>query len=80
MPRIAGVASSAFGGIRMLGGAISSEFVAIWYHGTPAAMGETMALFAACALFVGLLLIQPRRNQGERRERAQTIANALNAR
>jgi MFS transporter, DHA1 family, multidrug resistance protein len=80
MPRIAGVASSAFGSIRMLGGAISSEFVAIWYRGTPVAMGETMALFAACSLFVGLLLIQPRRRQGERRERAETIANALNRR
>jgi MFS transporter, DHA1 family, multidrug resistance protein len=79
MPRIAGVASSAFGGIRMLGGAISSEFVALWYHGTPAAMGETMALFAACALFVGLLLIQPRRSRGERGERVEPVANALNA-
>jgi DHA1 family bicyclomycin/chloramphenicol resistance-like MFS transporter len=79
MPRIAGVASSAFGSIRMLGGAISSEFVAIWYRGTPVAMGETMALFAACALFVGLFLIQPRRSRGERRERAETIANAVNA-
>jgi DHA1 family bicyclomycin/chloramphenicol resistance-like MFS transporter len=77
MPRIAGVASSAFGSIRMLGGAISSEFVAIWYRGTPVAMGETMALFAACSLFVGLLLIQPRWRQGERRERVETIANAV---
>ena len=77
MPRIAGVASSAFGSIRMLGGAISSEFVAIWYRGTPVAMGETMALFATCSLFVGLLLIQPRRRQGERPERAGTIANAV---
>ena len=77
MPRIAGVASSAFGSIRMLGGAISSEFVAIWYRGTPVAMGETMALFAACSLCVGLLLIQPRRRQGEHRERAETIATAV---
>ncbi len=68
MPRIAGVASSAFGSIRMLGGAISSEFVAIWYHGTPVAMGATMALFAACALVVGLLLIQRPRSQREHRE------------
>jgi MFS transporter, DHA1 family, multidrug resistance protein len=83
MPRIAGVASSAFGGIRMLGGAISSEFVAMWYHGTPAAMGETMALFAACALLVGLLLIQPRWSRGERPEsgeQAESVASALNAR
>jgi MFS transporter, DHA1 family, multidrug resistance protein len=95
MPRIAGVASSAFGSIRMLGGAISSEFVAMWYNGTAAAMGETMALFAACSLFAGLLLIQPRLSQGERREQAacptkhqesrttrrsrETVANALNA-
>src|SRR6202522_204846 len=77
MPRIAGVASSAFGSIRMLGGAISSEFVAICYRGTPVAMGETMALFAACSLFVGLLLIQPRRRHGEHGERAETIANAV---
>jgi hypothetical protein len=63
----------------MLGGAISSEFVAWSYHGTPVAMGETMALFAACALFVGLFLIQPRLSRGERRERAETIANAVNA-
>ena len=79
MPRIAGVASSAFGSIRMLGGAISSEFVAMWYRGTPLAMGGTMALFAACSLFVGLFLIQPRRSRGERRERTEPIANALNA-
>jgi MFS transporter, DHA1 family, multidrug resistance protein len=76
MPRIAGVASSAFGSIRMLGGAVSSEFVAWWYHGTPVAMGETMALFAACAMFVGLFLIQPRRSRGQRREPAEAIANA----
>jgi MFS transporter, DHA1 family, multidrug resistance protein len=80
MPRIAGVASSAFGGIRMLGGAISSEFVAVWYHGTPAAMGETMALFAACALLVGVLLVQPRRSRGERRECPEPVASALDAR
>jgi len=80
MPRIAGVASSAFGSIRMLGGAVSSEFVAWWYHGTPVAMGETMALFAACSLFVGLFLIQPRRSRGERRESPmEPIANAVNA-
>jgi MFS transporter, DHA1 family, multidrug resistance protein len=76
MPRIAGVASSAFGSIRMLGGAVSSEFVAWWYHGTPVAMGETMALFAAGALFVGLFLIQPRRRRGEHLEPAEAIANA----
>jgi hypothetical protein len=35
-----------------------------------------MALFAACALFVGLLLIQPRRSRGHRREPAEAIANA----
>jgi MFS transporter, DHA1 family, multidrug resistance protein len=78
MPRIAGVASSAFGSIRMLGGAISSEFVAIWYHGTPVAMGETMALFATCSLFVGLLLIQPRRRRGRRPQPTGPIAGAMN--
>src|SRR5580704_15457529 len=76
MPRIAGVASSAFGSIRMLGGAISSEFVAMWYHGTPVAMGATMALFAACALFVGVLLIRPGRKEEEGPEPA-TIADAI---
>jgi DHA1 family bicyclomycin/chloramphenicol resistance-like MFS transporter len=69
MPRIAGVASSAFGSIRMFGGAISSEVVALWYHGTPVAMGATMALFAACALLIGVLLV---------RQRAEGAADAVN--
>src|SRR3984885_3217899 len=68
MPRTAGAASSAFGSIRMLGGAISSEFVAIWYHGTPVAMGATMALFASCALFFGFLLFRAGRKKREHRE------------
>lgn len=59
MPRIAGVASSAFGSIRMIGGALSSEFVAWCYHETPVAMGGTMALFAFCALLTGVWLFQP---------------------
>jgi DHA1 family bicyclomycin/chloramphenicol resistance-like MFS transporter len=77
MPRIAGIASSSFGGIRMLGGAISSEFVALWYHGTPVAMGATMALFAACSLIAGLCLFHPHASQPERQEPAGTIVNAL---
>ena len=76
MPRIAGVASSAFGSIRMLGGAISSEFVALWYHGTPVAMGSTMALFAACSLFVGAWLFHPTRRE-EQPGAAAAMANAI---
>jgi MFS transporter, DHA1 family, multidrug resistance protein len=68
MPRIAGVASSAFGSIRMLGGAISSECVALWYHGTAVAMSATMALFAICALIFGVLLFRPRGNEEQRRD------------
>jgi DHA1 family bicyclomycin/chloramphenicol resistance-like MFS transporter len=59
LPEIAGVASSVFGGIRMMIGAIASELVAILYHGTPMAMSETMALFAAAALIFGCLLFWP---------------------
>jgi MFS transporter, DHA1 family, multidrug resistance protein len=55
-PRIAGVASSTFFCIRMLGGAIASELVALCYRGTPLAMAGTMAVFATCSLAVGLLL------------------------
>jgi MFS transporter, DHA1 family, multidrug resistance protein len=80
MPRIAGVASSAFGSIRMLGGAISSDVVAMWYHGTPVAMGATMALFASCALFIGVLLFRPGKNEDQHRESAGTIADAVNVR
>ena len=61
LPSIAGVASSAFGSIRMLGGAISSELVAMFYHGTAVAMGLAMFLFAACALLVGTRLVVGRR-------------------
>lgn len=80
MPRIAGVASSAFGSIRMLGGAISSEVVAMWYHGTPVAMGATMALFASCALFIGVMLFRPERKKDQHPTPAGTIADAVNAR
>ena len=79
MPRIAGVAASAFGSIRMLGGAISSEIVAMWYHGTPVAMAATMALFSSCALVVGILLFRPTRKEEPRPDRA-TIAGAVNVR
>jgi hypothetical protein len=59
LPEIAGVASSVFGGIRMMIGAIASELVAILYHGTPMAMSETMTLFAAAALTFGCWLFWP---------------------
>jgi DHA1 family bicyclomycin/chloramphenicol resistance-like MFS transporter len=80
MPRIAGVASSAFGSIRMLGGAISSEFVAMWYRGTPVAMGATMALLASCALFFGFLLFRAGRKKDQYPSPAGTLANAVTAR
>lgn len=59
LPEIAGVASSVFGGIRMMTGAIASELVAILYQGTPLAMSQTMTLFAAAALAFGCLLFWP---------------------
>ena len=77
MPRIAGVASSAFGSIRMLGGAISSEFVALWYHGTSVAMCATMALFSACALVIGVLLVGRRGRTQERGIESATVADAV---
>jgi DHA1 family bicyclomycin/chloramphenicol resistance-like MFS transporter len=80
MPRIAGVASSAFGSIRMLGGAISSEFVAMWYHGTPVAMGATMALFSSCALFIGFLLFRAGRKMDQHPSPAGTLADAVTVR
>jgi MFS transporter, DHA1 family, multidrug resistance protein len=59
LPDIAGVASSVFGGIRMIIGAIASEVVAMLYRGTPTAMSETMTLFAVAALVFGCLLFLP---------------------
>lgn len=59
LPEIAGVASSVFGGIRMMAGAIASELVAILYRGTPMAMSETMTLFAAASAVAGCLLFWP---------------------
>jgi DHA1 family bicyclomycin/chloramphenicol resistance-like MFS transporter len=59
LPEIAGVASSVFGGIRMMIGAIASELVAILYRGTPMAMSETMTLFAAASMVAGCLLFLP---------------------
>ena len=49
VPEIAGVASSLFGSIRMIAGAISSELVAFCYNGTPVAMTGVMLLFAVAA-------------------------------
>jgi MFS transporter, DHA1 family, multidrug resistance protein len=49
VPEIAGVASSLFGSVRMISGAISSELVAFCYNGTPVAMTGVMLLFAASA-------------------------------
>ncbi|HET9373463.1 MAG TPA: hypothetical protein VFO40_00715, partial [Chthoniobacterales bacterium] len=59
LPDIAGVASSVFGGIRMVIGAIASEVVAMLYRGTPMAMSGTMTLFAVAALVLGCLLFLP---------------------
>jgi DHA1 family bicyclomycin/chloramphenicol resistance-like MFS transporter len=49
VPEIAGVASSLFGSVRMIAGAISSELVAIFYNGTPIAMTGVMLLFGVSA-------------------------------
>src|SRR6516165_6269061 len=55
VPEIAGVASSLFGGLRMIAGAISSELVAFCYNRTPTAMTGVMLLFAASAFGFWLL-------------------------
>jgi DHA1 family bicyclomycin/chloramphenicol resistance-like MFS transporter len=55
VPEIAGVASSLFGGLRMIAGAISSELVAFCYNHTPTAMTGVMLLFAASAFGFWLL-------------------------
>jgi hypothetical protein len=55
VPEIAGVASSLFGSVRMIAGAISTEVVAFWYNGTPIAMTGAMFLFAASAFGFWLL-------------------------
>lgn len=68
LPEIAGVASSVFGGIRMVVGAIASELVAILYRGTPMAMSETMTLFAAASLVAGCLLFLPAGRRGQELE------------
>jgi MFS transporter, DHA1 family, multidrug resistance protein len=54
VPDIAGVASSLFGVVRMVVGAISSELVALWFNGTPLAMTGVMLLFAtlACGFYL----------------------------
>jgi MFS transporter, DHA1 family, multidrug resistance protein len=49
VPEIAGVASSLFGSVRMIAGAISSQLVAFCYNGTPVAMTGVMLLFGASA-------------------------------
>jgi MFS transporter, DHA1 family, multidrug resistance protein len=59
LPEIAGVASSVFGGTRMVIGAVASEVVAMLYRGTPMAMSETMTLFAAASLVFACLLFLP---------------------
>ena len=50
VPEIAGVASSLFGSLRMIAGAISTELVAFFYNRTPAAMTGAMLLFSASAI------------------------------
>jgi len=66
LPEIAGVASSVFGGIRMMTGAVASELVAILYRGTPMAMSETMTLFAAASMVAGCLLFLPAWRQSQK--------------
>ena len=76
LPEIAGVASSVFGGTRMVIGAVASEVVAMLYRGTPMAMSETMTLFAAASLFFACLLFLPswRRNrEGHPESRSQKL-------
>jgi MFS transporter, DHA1 family, multidrug resistance protein len=64
LPEIAGVASSVFGGVRMMTGAIASELVAILYRGTPMAMSETMTLFTVASMAAGCFLFLPAWRQG----------------
>ena len=71
LPEIAGVASSVFGGIRMMIGAIASELVAILYRGTPMAMSETMTLFAAASMVAGCLLFLPARRPEDRSQKSE---------
>src|SRR6266436_4132056 len=59
LPELAGVASSVFGGIRMVIAAVACEVVAMLNRGTPMAMSETMTLFAAASLFFACLLFLP---------------------
>jgi DHA1 family bicyclomycin/chloramphenicol resistance-like MFS transporter len=49
VPEIAGVASSLFGSLRMIAGAISTELVALCYNRTPTAMTGAMLLFGVSA-------------------------------
>jgi MFS transporter, DHA1 family, multidrug resistance protein len=75
-PEIAGVASSVFGGTRMLIAAVASEVVALLYRGTPMAMSETMTLFAAASLFFACLLFLPswlRNREGHAESRSQNL-------
>jgi len=76
LPEIAGVASSVFGGTRMLIAAVASEVVALLYRGTPLAMSETMTLFAAASLFFACLLFLPswlRNREGHAESRSQNL-------
>jgi DHA1 family bicyclomycin/chloramphenicol resistance-like MFS transporter len=50
MAQAAGTASAILGCLRMAGGALASALVALFTHGTPAAMIAVMLLFAAAAL------------------------------
>jgi len=65
VPEIAGVASSLFGSLRMMAGAISTELVAFCYNRTPTAMTGTMLLFAASAFGFWLISI-PSLREGRR--------------
>jgi DHA1 family bicyclomycin/chloramphenicol resistance-like MFS transporter len=57
VPEISGVASSLFGSVRMIAGAIATELVAFGYSGTPIAMTGAMLLFAASAFGFWLLSV-----------------------
>jgi DHA1 family bicyclomycin/chloramphenicol resistance-like MFS transporter len=60
MADIAGVASAVLSGLRMLGGALASAFVAFFFDGRSAlAVTGVMAGFALTALLVYVLLVRP---------------------
>jgi len=67
LPEIAGVASSVFGGTRMVIGAVAGE-VAMLYRGTTMAMSETMTLFAATPAKGGIVVYKRRNGRPQKAE------------